>query len=82
MTIKKRIVSANIDKIEIEKLANELADKPYGQKQDTIVRTTISLPESVLSKLEDLARNNKRKKESLKSVSAIIRYCIENSLNF
>lgn len=82
MTIKKRTHSTNVDKTEIEKLANELADKPYGQKPVTIVRTTISLPESVLSKLEDLARSNKRKKEELKSVSAIIRYCIEKCLHF
>ena len=76
MTIKKRMISS-MDSKAIENLANELADKPYGKKNDTLVRTTISLPESVLFKLEDMAINNKRKSDSLKSVSAIIRYCIE-----
>jgi hypothetical protein len=37
-----------------EDLANELADRPYGQKQDSIARATISLPASVLFKLEDM----------------------------
>ena len=75
MTIKKRISNV-IDKKAIESLANELADKPYGQAYDTLARTTITLPASVLLKLEDIARDNKRKKNSLKSVSAIVRDCI------
>jgi hypothetical protein len=79
MTIKKRIPN-NIDNKAIENLANELADKPYGQKQDTLVRTTISLPSSVLYKLEDMALNNKRKKDNLRSVSAILRHCIKKCL--
>lgn len=79
MAIKKRIVT-NSNKT-IEDLANELADKPYGQKQDTLVRTTITLPTTALFKLEDMARTNKRKKDNLKSVSAIIRYCIKNCFN-
>jgi hypothetical protein len=81
MAIKKR-TSANLDN-PIENLANELADKPYGQKQnyENIVRTTITLPASVLFKLEDIARSNKREKDSLKSVSAVVRYCIKNCLN-
>jgi hypothetical protein len=79
MTIKKR--SAIVDRFAVENLANELADKPYGdQKQDEIVRTTISLPSSVLFKLEDMAISNKRKKADLRSVSAIIRGCIKNYL--
>lgn len=66
-----------IDKLAVENLANELADKPYGQKQHNIVRTTISLPASLLFKLEDIATNNKRRKKDLRSVSAIIRNCIK-----
>lgn len=81
MTIKKR-VHGSIDKVAIENLANELADKPYGTKSDSLARTTISLPESVLHKLEDMALNNRRKDVGLKSVSAIIRHCIEKSLHF
>lgn len=79
MAIKKRIITSS-DKT-IEDLANELADKPYGQKHNALVRTTITLPATVLFKLEDIARVNKREKDKLKSVSAIIRYCINNCLN-
>lgn len=81
MALKKRPLQISQQKI--ENLANELADKPYGnaKEDDTIVRTTISLPSSVLFKLEDLSRYNKRTKSSLKSVSAIIRDCIAKSLN-
>lgn len=79
MAIKKR--PNKIDKTDIDNLANELADKPYGQRYDTIVRTSISLPSSVLFKLEDLALTNKRKGENLRSVSAIIRDCIAKSLS-
>ena len=79
MAIKKRL--SNPTNQAIENLANELADKPYGSKiEDDIARTTISLPASLLFKLEDMAINNKRKKDNLKSVSAIIRDCIEKHL--
>jgi hypothetical protein len=68
----------------IEKLANELADKPYGSKliemSNDLSRTTISLPSSILFKLEDMAKINKREKKPLKSVSAIIRSYIEKNL--
>jgi len=68
----------------IEKLADELADKPYGgeviEVGDDLSRTTISLPTSILFKLEDMAKINKREKKPLKSVSAIIRYYIEKNL--
>ena len=81
MTIKKRTITSSSSII--ESLANELADKPYGQKkfQDSLTRTTISLPSSILLKLEDMARTNKRGENDLKSVSAIIRYCIEKTLH-
>jgi hypothetical protein len=66
----------------IEALANQLADKPYGEEKEdnTLIRTTISLPSSVLFALEDIAKTNKRKKNDLRSVSAIIRDCIEKTL--
>lgn len=83
MAIKKRDNSTDKKKA-IENLANELADRPYGMKEednDELVRTTITLSKSLLFKLEDLAKNNKRKKEDLRSVSAIIRYCIDKSLS-
>ena len=66
----------------IEELVNTLADKPYGDEKEnkSIVRTTVSLPASVLFTLEDLAKINKRNKNDLRSVSAIIRNCIEKTL--
>lgn len=81
MTLKKR-TSIDLDK-NITALVDELADRPYGQKKDSdlILRTTISLPEKILIKLEDTARSNKRKNADLKSVSALIRHCIEKTLN-
>ena len=82
MTIKQRAV-INKDKA-IEVLANELADKPYGDKlikEDNMIRTTITLPAYMLHELEDLARKNKRTDEELKSVSAIIRNSIKNILH-
>ena len=78
--IKRRLHSSD----SIEKLANELADKPYGSKliemSNDLSRTTISLPSSILFKLEDMAKINKREKKPLKSVSAIIRSYIEKNL--
>lgn len=82
MAIKKRINSTN-DQFVIENLANELADKPYGEKKKdvSVIRTTISLPSSMLFYLEDLAKNNKRNKIELRSVSAIIRDCVDKIYN-
>ena len=81
MTIIKRRTS----KSSIEELANKLSDRPYGnknnsQEDDSLLRTTITLPTSMLYKLEDLAQKNKREKKDLKSVSALIRHCIEKYL--
>jgi hypothetical protein len=76
MTIIKRRAAPSI-----EELANELSDRPYGDKstiqEDSLSRTTITLPTSMLHKLEDLAQKNKREKKKLKSVSALIRHYIE-----
>lgn len=74
-------------------LANKLADKPYGsdiQKTiekvpapavETVSRTTISLPDSMLIAIEDLARDNKRKGVEPKNVSAIVREALSAYLN-
>ena len=77
MAIKKR--GYNNDAI--ESLANELADRPYGEQNrfDTLTKTSITLPAAVLFKLEDLARTHKRTNGGLRSVSAIIRDCIDKS---
>ena len=80
MTIIKRRSKTN----SIEKLADELADKPYGEPKEyhseALMRTTITLPSSLLFKLEDLAKSNKRARKDLKSVSAIIRHYIEKNI--
>ena len=78
-TIKRRVSSLS----SIEALADELSDKPYGKTkshEDKLIRTTISLPSSLLYKLEDMALENKRKNKDFRSVSAIIRFCIEQKL--
>ncbi|WP_228351003.1 MULTISPECIES: CopG family transcriptional regulator [Limnobaculum] len=71
-----------------EALANRLADKPYGAEirrdipeskpapvaaAETVSRTTISLPDSMLIEIEDLARDNKRNGTGPRTVSAIAR---------
>lgn len=72
---------------EAEALANKLADKPYGdeaQPQPEIerqARTSISLPESLLQMIEDMARDNKRQGIEPKSVSAIIRDALRYHLD-
>ena len=43
-----------------------------------LARTTISLPEELLEKIEDLAIKNKRKKQPNRTVSAIVRAALEN----
>ena len=82
MAIKKRITTDSRSQA-IENLANELADRPYGQTNcdSSLTRTTITLPTSLLFELEDMAKLNKRQKGDLRSVSAIIRNCIKETLN-
>lgn len=64
-----------------EALAQRLADKPYGApekpEQEKQVRTTISLSESMLVKVEDIALRNKRSGKDPKNVSAIFREALE-----
>ena len=79
MSIKKRLTKA-VTSEQIENLAIELADKPYGEKNNKLTRTTISLPENILLFIEDMAIKNKRSKKPLKSVSAIVRDCISQVL--
>lgn len=70
-------------------LANQLADKPYGQEKPNtkkvsegeIARTTISLPKQLFETLEDLAMTNKRQGVEPKNVSAIVRDALELYLN-
>ncbi len=67
----------------VEKLATELADKPYGEganEEDHLVRTSFSLPASTHATLEDMAIQNKRARRDLRTVSAIIRQAINQYL--
>lgn len=80
----------------IEKLADQLADKPYGEKPvndkgeaaitplqedaEEMERISISLPQSMRYILEDLVRERKRAKEPCRSVSAITREALEDYL--
>jgi len=68
----------------VEKLANELADKPYGEEaieEERLVRTSLSLPASMHEALEDMAIKNKRAGHDLRTVSAIVREAIDRYLN-
>lgn len=70
-----------------EALAQRLADKLYGEEKKTaspetesLSRTTISLPTTLLRQMEDLAYVNKREGKDLRSVSAIVREALTNYL--
>lgn len=72
---------SNISNDEAEKLAKELADKPYGSEpekntNDELVRTSITLPQSMLNHIEDIAYQNKRAGVEPKTVSALIRQAV------
>jgi hypothetical protein len=75
---------------EIERLAKELVDKPYGQhaqaKADTKMPeaekakpVAISLPPALIERLQDQAMANKRSGAELKTVSAIVRDALEKA---
>ena len=60
-----------------EEKANGAPEKPEPEKQ---CRTTISLGESMLVTIEDLALRNKRNGKDPKNVSAIVRVALEQYL--
>lgn len=74
---------AEVTAEQAELLAKRLADKPYGSTENTLQepekqsRTTISLNESMLVTLEDMALKNKREGRDPKSVSAIVREALD-----
>ena len=84
MAIKMR----EVDPKEADKLANELADKPYGSKprdveQDVekLTRTSISIPVTLQEQVEDLALRNKRAGAELRTVSAIVKVALEQFIS-
>lgn len=64
-----------------DSVADALADKPYGNPAvsdgDKVVRTSISLPSSLLDAAEDFALANKRTGVEPKSTSAVIRVALQ-----
>lgn len=66
-----------------DKLARQLADKPYGEKapepqgSQKAKPISISLPPSVIEQLEDAVRKNKRSGEGLRTISAIIKEALD-----
>ena len=83
MVIKRR---TNISEQAAE-LADEVANRIYGvpkekhetQSEDFVV-TSISIPRSMLHKLEDKALTNKRKGIEPKNTSALIRFAVKQLL--
>lgn len=84
MVLKKRPTNKE-DTDPIEALADALADKPFDTQKfvndESVTRTSITLPAYLLRIIEDAAIKNKRNKSNLRSVSAIIRYCLEQHFN-
>lgn len=62
---------------QVDALARELVDRPYGESRPVSTKKakplTISLPPDLIEQLEDRARENKRKGEGPKTVSALVR---------
>lgn len=66
-----------------EKLAQQLADKPYGGVKESpeakAQAVSISLPPAMIERLQDAALANKRGGGDLKTVSAIVRDALERA---
>lgn len=67
-----------------EKLAQQLADKPYGSVKEAPTEAkaqnvSISLPPAMIERLQDAALANKRGAGDLKTVSAIVRDALERA---
>jgi hypothetical protein len=64
-----------------EMVANELADKVYGQqhnaRENDEERLTISMKGTLYDQIEELARKRKKNKDKNKSMSAIAREAIQ-----
>ena len=88
MALKKpsQAAKAVVDGDAADRLADQLADKPYGSEILNQVRSapvtkarslSISLPPSVIDQLEDQVRENKRSGEGAKTISGILREMLE-----
>lgn len=63
-----------------EILANELADKPFGEPVKRIERVTVSMDSSLYDVLYDLARERKKARHPNRSISSLIREFIGKGL--
>ena len=63
-----------------EFLANQLADKPFGEPPKRIERVTISMDSGLYDTLYDLARERKRARHPNRSISSLIREFIDKGL--
>lgn len=94
MAIKKRISKDNHDTEtenvenqvtfeQAESLANELADKTYGEVKDRSLREnederlTITLNGDLYDKIENIARSRKKLKKPNKTMSAVVREALD-----
>ena len=81
----KTAVTKKADPDQAAKLADSLADKPYGsvpvpQAEDKLTRLTISLPFSLFDELEDASRKKRRRGESDWCMSALVRDALRDYL--
>ncbi len=67
-----------------EALADKIADRPYGSTEsestEEIARLTVALPLSLYDEVESLARQRKRAKAEVRSMSAITREALKEYL--
>lgn len=64
---------------EVEELAEQLADRPYGEEKRRLpkpVAKTLSLPDTMIEQIEDDVRENKRRKKGPRTFSGIVRQCL------
>jgi len=76
-----RAVAPAVSSDAADRLADRLADRPYGEEKpepEQLARTTISLPQGMLEKLENTAIANKRAKGEHRTISAIVRAAVED----
>ncbi|MBA1205365.1 MULTISPECIES: hypothetical protein [Pseudomonas] len=82
----KTAAAQQISDAEANKIADRLADKPYGKQKEIPSRMeekaqniSVSLPPSMIEKLQDTALANKRAGGDQRTVSAIIKAALEQA---
>ncbi len=85
----KSLPKKNINKTDIDALADKIADKPYGKEKNNteekisesdtqeMERITITVPLNMSYVLDDMARERKRNKLPNRTVSAIVREALD-----